>query len=152
MVFLTHVWSPAVAAHFRRLRAEAADVVDVFLAFQAPDANNVPADAPVDILVTPDKWQALQPQRYAECVASGGSIYMFADLVLMAALNDPVLDAYEHRWFVEYDVDFSGNWRDFFEQAVAYEGDMLAVHICMKSQLPDFDHWYWYAQPDRVAL
>ena len=63
------------------------------------------------------------------------------DLALLAALEHRVFDPYDAFWILEYDVDFSGDWANFFRPACAYEGDLLAARIYRLSHNPA----YWYA-------
>ena len=150
IVFLTHVWSPPIARHFERLKREASPFADVFLAFHA--ARPLPDGVPADIVVTDDQVSRLMPARYAKCREDKRDLYTYIDLVFLAAFSDPVVSTYDHFWYVEMDVDYSGDWGSFFSEAVHYEGDFLAQSIVPGSMLPRFDHWDWYEQPEEVTI
>jgi hypothetical protein len=153
VVFQVHFASPELDRHIARLRRETQGIIDVFVAFNIGKAAALRPGASADIVITLDKCAATQPRRFAEYRSHGlESIYHFADLLMMAALTDPVLAPYEHVWFVEYDVDYSGNWGDFFRRAASYQGDLLGTHMRTRSEQPDFDHWFWYEQPDWVKV
>jgi hypothetical protein len=48
---------------------------------------------------------------------------------------------YEYYWLIEYDVRFSGDWREFFESFREVEADFLTS--CVRHP-PDEPDWYWW--------
>ncbi|HWA18548.1 MAG TPA: hypothetical protein VG757_06085 [Devosia sp.] len=153
VMVLVHFWSPELERHVARIRRESEGLCDVYVAFNLDRRTELPPGLKPEIVVTLEKCAAVQPRRYAEWKARNmESIYHFTDLVMMAALTDPVLAPYEYIWFVEYDVDYSGNWGDFFRRARDYSGDLLCTHLRTRTEYPNFDHWFWYAQPDWVTV
>lgn len=48
---------------------------------------------------------------------------------------------YEYYWFIEYDVVYTGNWRNFFDYWDACNADFLTCHI--KKQ-PSKPQWAWW--------
>ncbi len=149
-VFLTHLWSPAVAGHYARLKREAGAVLDVFLAFQpASEDMAVPPDMYPDIVVGMDQGAAVLPQRHAEYGAAHREApWGYVDLVWCAAFLDPKLASYDRFWLVEYDVDFSGDWEDFFAEAASYGGDILATRVRRRSDDPRYGHLPYFSMPE----
>lgn len=44
-------------------------------------------------------------------------------------------------WAMEYDVDYSGDWRRFFEQFTASNADLLTSTITSREETPLWWHW-----------
>lgn len=146
-VFLTHIWSPSISTHFARLKREAGSVLDVFLAYQQRDeAAEVPSGMRPDLVVRMADSAAHFPLRYQEYLQRPNP-WGYVDLGWITAFLDPSLAAYDRFWLVEYDVDFSGDWANFFGAAAAYEGDLLTSRIRPLSADPAFYFAPIYRQP-----
>ena len=52
---------------------------------------------------------------------------------------------FERYWFVEYDVAFHGDWRDFFAELDADPADLLASRLRAPEHEPG---WYWWPTLD----
>ncbi len=50
-------------------------------------------------------------------------------------------DGYDHYWFIEYDVRFNGNWKDFFSFFKDKCEDFVTAHVCDAPQKPTWPHW-----------
>lgn len=148
-VFLTHLWSPGIAGHFERLKREAGPLCPVFLAFSVDDETSAPPSAvPIDILVRPSDGARMLPYRHADSAGREPlAVSGYIDLVWIPVLLHPKLEAFDRLWFVEYDVDFSGDWADFFSAAATYDADLLVAHLRRRSDEPDWVHWRDYRQP-----
>ena len=145
-IFLTHRWTPQIARHYARLQQEAADVVDVFLAFQPARDSSAPAEA--DFVVRPAEAAERFAVRHAEFIAGkrrGTTGY--TDLIWANLFLSPELERYQRFWLVEYDVDYSGNWRDFFSAVSPYGEDLLVTRLRKLSHDPHWRQQYDYAQP-----
>jgi hypothetical protein len=53
------------------------------------------------------------------------------------ALKNP---DYPYYWFIEHDVRFTGDWKDFFNYWEKSQADLLTCHIRSHEKEPD---WYW---------
>jgi len=148
-VFLTHLWTPAIAAHYARLKREAGEVLDVFLAFQPTSPDGLaPGGLTPDLVVGLAQGAALLPTRHAEVSGADREVpWGYVDLVWCTAFLDPKLAQYDRFWLVEYDVDFSGNWRDFFAETSNYAADLLATRIRRRSDDPRYGHLKHFAMP-----
>lgn len=60
-------------------------------------------------------------------------------VIILSFLTNPNYDNY---WSIEYDVDFLGEWRNFFVMANAFEEDFISSHIQCYRQNPQ---WYWWS-------
>lgn len=148
VLLLTHVWTPRVQAHVERLKREAGGVLDVFLLFQLPHADSPrPNGVEPDVVVDLDAATATFPRRVAEHGGLPKAIMGCTDTLWMTGCLNPRLAQYDQFWIVEFDVDFSGDWGDFFQQAVAYEGDVLGIDLKYGSEEPDWPHLRKFVQP-----
>ncbi|CAN7435890.1 hypothetical protein LJR016_002766 [Devosia sp. LjRoot16] len=147
VVFVTHIWTSEVAEHYARLKREAGTVLDVFLAYQHNEGElGTPAPVQADFVVRMADSARHFPLRYQEFLQHP-TPWGYVDLVWITAFLDPRLAAYDRFWLVEYDVDFSGDWADFFRPAAGYEGDLLTTRIHPLSAEPSYYFAPIYRQP-----
>lgn len=149
-VFLTHHWSPSIAQHYDRLLRETAGLLDVFLVFNIADrgAEAPPGVDPSAIVLSFADSADLFPSRHAEYLEKQShDPWGYIDLAWMPALCHPRLAGYDRCWVLEYDVDFSGHWADFFRPAVGFGGDLLAAMIRPRSEHPTWENWVTFRQP-----
>lgn len=146
VVFLTHFWSPRLAAHYGRLQREAGAGLDVVLACHAGEGA-VPAGMEPDVVVGDAAIAAAFPLRQAQMGGGppGGTGHV--DVIWLTAFLDPLLARYDRLWVMEYDVDFSGDWSSFFGAMAGVEADLLATWLRPRSEDPDWPHWRSHRQP-----
>lgn len=48
---------------------------------------------------------------------------------------------YEYYWVVEYDVRFTGCWKDLFDAFDSSQSDLLGTSLIYRHQLPQWSHW-----------
>jgi hypothetical protein len=149
VLFVTHRWSPSIAAHYQRLKQQAGSVLDVLLVYQVAPSASVPATARADVAVSLAEIAAAFPRRFAE----RGEAWAFycADLVWMTAAGKAPAASYDRVWVLEYDVDFSGDWATFFRPALAYDGDLLGIDLRPLSVTPGWWNSDGYRQPKGLA-
>jgi hypothetical protein len=142
-VFVTHVWTPEVAAHYARLKREAGRVLDVVLVYQQGDADQpLPPGMAADLVVRVEDSARHFPRRFAQHAdREPRTLWGYVDLVWLTAFLSDEFAAYQRFWLVEYDVDFSGDWTDFFAATSGYDGDLLSARVRPLSLDPDF----WFA-------
>jgi hypothetical protein len=131
-IFLTHVSSARIRRHFCRLQAETQGLVHWHLVmndgrYPNPEWSMPSSDA-----------EALLGVRHADMLSNGGVQGGYLDTVCMPCAWS--IDA-SHIWVMEYDVDFSGHWADFFKQFVSDETDLLTTTLLSHPADPD---WYWW--------
>lgn len=59
--------------------------------------------------------------------------------------------AYEHYWFIEYDVRFTGAWSTFFKAWESSDADLLATSVASPREAPDWPLWRSLEHPDRTV-
>jgi hypothetical protein len=130
VVFLTHLRSGRISRHFARLKRECG--FDAFLFFHSKGDG-----------------AALLPSRAVEAKERKIAYdYGGTDLIFIPAMLAP--EGYEHIWLVEYDADFAGNWKTFFDKASESEADFLATTIFSKEDSEGWHHWPWFEAPPEV--
>jgi GT2 family glycosyltransferase len=151
VVFLTHRDSERINRHFERLRRDLRDVMPVFFCQHRPDPE---ASAPLfdpDITISLADGARLLPRRYAEWMTPGRSKFAaYTDLALIPAMLHPQLETFEHIWIIEYDVDFTGDWRTFFDWAARSSADLIGFDFATRTYSLDWMHWAAFSAPTRV--
>jgi hypothetical protein len=131
-LFLTHVNSPRITEHYERLRRETAGLMDWTFAYN-PGAHHGP-----DLGIPYPRAEYCMQARHAQAVKNNGVIGGYLDTVIIPCVL--AIDA-EFTWVMEYDVDFSGRWRMFFDQFDPHLADLLTTTVTSKLNSPD---WYWW--------
>lgn len=54
---------------------------------------------------------------------------------------------YDYYWCIEDDVDFSGDWREFFEKFSSVDADFISSHIRRYQDEPEWPWWSALAHP-----
>jgi hypothetical protein len=147
IVWLTHFHDPQAVGAFRRLRRDARPSGRVFCACHG--------DAPLRRLGVPPvrvdepAFHAALPSRARQCAERGTKLYGFIDLAHFAIARQ--IPDFDHYWFVEYDVDFSGRWTTLFEAFADCQADLLGTTIYPRDMDPE---WYFWPEftPGRGAL
>ena len=70
----------------------------------------------------------------------------------MPALLDKELACYEYIWIMENDVDYAGNWGDFFRGKMESRADLIGTWICARWPEDDWHHWSWFHTPPEVSF
>jgi hypothetical protein len=66
-------------------------------------------------------------------------------------LNPGQAARYDSFWFVEYDVDFTGDWGTFFSAMASTEADLLGTTLYPRSQSESWCHWNAFRAPVGLA-
>ncbi|HEY8049190.1 MAG TPA: hypothetical protein VIE63_08450 [Ramlibacter sp.] len=154
VVFLTHLWSEAIARRFTRLWREASPVADVFLLLQSDDANV--ASRWDTALAGIGASDALFRFSAATLPSQLGLPYFGMRGVLSNAHFPLLLFARSHPhsfyWQVEYDVELRGAWRPFLEARSDGDAALIASHFHNINEWPDWFWWMSFTRPASVAM
>jgi len=131
-LFVTHVDTPRVRAHFNRLCRETAGFIDWHFLYN--DGNrpaprwDVKTRSPEDMM----------PARFRQMVKNEGIMNGHQDPLII-----PCVLALGRRyvWVMEYDVDFAGPWGDFFGLYRDDQTDLLTTTLTTPTIEPDWHHW-----------
>jgi hypothetical protein len=147
VLFLTHFTSQRIARHFSRLKRETASRLDAFLCLHQKRPFTL---FPADFFIRSEDSERILPVRCEERQRSGRN-YGFVDLFCFPAFQR--LKRYSHIWFVEYDVDYAGDWGSFFARRMGSRADFLGTTVLPQAESKDWDHWpYFVAPPDARPL
>jgi hypothetical protein len=87
------------------------------------------------------------PTRHGRVGSNGGVVGGYLDVVFIpCVLAVPA----RHVWVMEYDVDYSGSWHDFFSQFARVNADVLTTTLAHESDYPDWNWWAEASAPDWV--
>ena len=127
-MFLTSTTDDRVIRQFERLRAEARDYVDVYLVVNPSSLPVVPGLNAEELM--PRRWKAMLANRY---MIPGYIDMIWMPLGLMAP--------YPYVWMIEFDVDYAGDWGQFFGQFKRNRADLLTTSLTRLANDPGWDHW-----------
>jgi hypothetical protein len=149
IIWLTHFVDPAAEAAFERLAREAAGFGRVFHVRQYSHFVEPPAPAsPGEISISDVDVVQAMPKRSQGIDFANGIPQGVVDLLHFAVLDK--LEKFAYCWFIEYDVDFSGNWQTFFSSFQNCKADLLAATLYPRSMELNWYHWKTYAAPPSV--
>ncbi len=142
-LFITTPDTDRIRGHFGRFQSQTAGLLD---AHYVVNATNAPD--PIAPYSVPSARDTM-PLRWRRMVENGGLYGGFTDLLFVPlALGARA----EHVWIVEYDVDFSGDWGDFFRQFENNDSDALVTSVTRQRRSRDWFHWPNPRQPTPVRL
>ena len=76
----------------------------------------------------------------------------YTDLAYMPAMANEQFRFYRYIWIIEYDVDYAGNWANFFTDAMRSSADYIATTIVTRADSEIGSWWPTFrAPPGRCA-
>lgn len=128
-------------------------LLDVFLCVHKTAAHDHGARSlPADFRISSRDEEHTLPKSFAEKLKRGGKIIPgFTDLTYMPMMLRSPLRTYDYIWLMEYDVDYAGNWKNFFAPLLAIRADFLATTMFPRRQCPGWPHWQWLEVPPEVS-
>ncbi len=131
-LFFSHLRTDRVERHYDRLVEETQGLVEWHFAY---NPENKPAPR-LDVAYQPA--EQCMPRRCRRAVENGGILGGYTDTAMLPCML--ALDS-DFVWVVEYDVDFSGCWRELFAQFAANDADLLTTTLV---PLEESQQWYWW--------
>jgi hypothetical protein len=153
-VIFIHNAPAGLDAHLARFRREAGAVLPVFVAANTTQEQGVPEFARrlgVDFFIRPSDRKRVTPSRDA-LAARSGILSTFADRNIFVAARHPLLSTYDRIWFLEYDVDFAGDWGSFFADFAGPGPDLLMTRLRTRPDDPRWVHWRWFQAPAEMPV
>ena len=127
--FLIHYMDSRVERRFRKLIREAPEGWDVYLLIEGS------ASVPKDLAGRVHRFDFAEVRKLARSVVCDTT---WGNCQLPAIDFERKFPGYGYYWFIEYDVIYTGHWRDFFRAFEDDDADLLAARV--RQVEPD---WYW---------
>ena len=138
-----------VVANIAKLAADVSGRCDVMFLYDAKpakvDLREVPDGVPC-VRFHQDDWvRYKKPDPYNKTFIPGNEETMF--LMFWDQYPD-----YDYYWFIEYDVEYTGDWWRFFKAFETSTADLLATSMVSYVDYPNWGLWKSLTPPAGVAL
>lgn len=138
ILFVTHRYDEAIAEAYKRLKTDCEGAYDVFFLFDASHTYGRlrPEMAENAVGFQPDRLildMGLHLEKQTKIISGNW------DLLPIKFITDHPW--YRYIWTVEYDVAYTGNWRNLFSAFLKNDADLLGTTITRYSECPD---WFWW--------
>lgn len=145
IIWMTHFHDGEVLDSFDRLLSEVGHKYPVF-GFLNSGIDLIRPCHPRLACLNHEQIARLMPSRSFGLLQSGNIQAGYADAFHFAAAKS--IPKFKYYWFVEYDVDFSGNWLNFFDVFRRNAADILATTLLNRSEDPEWVHWHMMSLPE----
>jgi GT2 family glycosyltransferase len=135
IILVTHTLNKVIIEKYRRIKKQFEKNGDTFILFNNEDNEEflIPQDISC-IQFTVEQLNELQYEPIEETIIPGSNHFA----LLWFYLNNP---QYRYYWNIEYDVDFSGEWKFLFDSFTHVEADFVSSHIM---KYTDDESWFWW--------
>jgi len=155
VLYLSHEVNSTQWRAFERLKAECCGLADVYYVANLSD-DNVPREFEKTFPITPSMRAALgHPSRlgsvgwWMDTTPSHlGAIRSGFDQALLAFRQTK--PNYDYYWILEYDVELSGRWSDFFNAFADNVSDILCSNVHRYETNPEWSWWRSVKWPDEM--
>lgn len=144
MAFVTHFVSDPIIERFERISHAFKSNGDCVIILNQDHTDKIP-DLPNIYVCSNDDLNSLHYRPIGSKVTPGNNHF----LLMHYFRGHP---EYEYYWNIEYDVDFCGNWTEFFSEVNGLSHDFLSCHIKRYSDDPDWHWWNWMKGPDLSSI
>ncbi|MCX6773408.1 MAG: hypothetical protein NTY68_00200 [Candidatus Micrarchaeota archaeon] len=147
-LFVTHSFSRETIDEFRKIRIAARGIGPCFILYHKKDGmpiNHEILSLPHFIFTDKDISDLGDAPYFRKPInGKNGN----TDLAIIKFFME---NKYSHYWHIEYDVRFSGNWKDFFSYFSKAKEDFLACHIRRHNEERDWELWPMTAPSGKKA-
>lgn len=154
MLFLAHRIHDHFVARYRRLRESVPADHDLYLAFDATTAD--PETVAAAKLLGGDdlylfRFSELSTEGYPRPWAGDNDSRLVPGNVDLLPLHlHRTTEAYDRYWIVEYDVEYTGDWRAFFGHFRDNDSALLGTTLQPYRVLPEFHWWDSVEAPEPI--
>lgn len=144
ILFLTHRWDRSLAERFLRLRRETRPFGDCRLLLQ--DDHGPVRAAWLDSLERGGEAEAIEFFDASRIEAELGYPFLSRVALTPGSTHYPLLQLarrtrHARYWLIEFDVECSRPWQEFFAAFERCDADLLASHVLSRMQRPS---WFWW--------
>ncbi len=142
----THIINDFVLDKYRRLRSDLSEKYDVILLLNKDEEEDIKIPEDIRIFTTDcDSLNALEYNPIEETLLPGSCHFP----LLRFFIDHPHYDNY---WFVEYDVEFTGNWSVLMDDVTSNlsDYDFLSCYV-ERFNTDKNGHWPWWYRGNDVG-
>ncbi len=134
ILYVTHIYNEEIERQIVKLRDGSQTLAALYIGFQSEKLQLTP---PGGINVFPFSIRELNGLGYRPwgCTLMDGNFHF---VLLDFYLNHP---GYDYYWLVEYDVRFSGDWKNYFRFFADKDEDFISAHIEEYEDRPQWMRW-----------
>jgi hypothetical protein len=148
VLWLTHFDDPEGQAAFARLAREASPWAQVLQVHHSEAIKSQALQSDIVTIANADLSSSSERRRQQMLQPDGRLAPGRLDCLHMALISR--FSGYEHVWFMEYDVDFSGPWANFFSELSASKADLLGTTLWPRIDCQSWPHWKSFRAPAYV--
>lgn len=135
LIFVTHKLNIDQLNKYKRLKLAFSSYGDVFLVRQLEEQSCQLIDGIDEVVFTIEDLDQLPYKAIESSIIPGSNHF----ILFLFFKKYPY---YSHYWNIEYDVEYSGEWKDLFDNFAVSESDFLSSHIRPFNKEPE---WYWWS-------
>jgi hypothetical protein len=151
--FLTHLLGPRLLDRYRKLRDDCRERYDVHFAADLTSGrlrtDAVPADVRPDVHGFTRDQVALSHATGDEAGQDGFRLYG-GNLDHVFLHVKKAFPEYEHFWWVEHDVAFTGDWTTLFGHFDDSDSDLVGTTLTPYEAIPGWHWWDGFDAPDGI--
>lgn len=134
VLYVSHFVTLGTLWNYARIRRAVRDQYDVYWVCHGQDAQRKLAYLPIEtFLISDELLESWRPAMNGNGIVPGNG---HIPTISFAQRHE-----YEHFWIIEYDVRFTGQWRDFFGLAHRSEADLISSFIKAPFTDESWHHW-----------
>lgn len=143
VLIVSHQITDTLIEKYHRIRAAFAGYGDTVLLLNKEDGEEYAMPENVDcVTFSIDMLNGLCYEPIAETLVPGSNHFA----LLWFYLSYP---GYRYYWNIEYDVEFTGDWKVFFDEFNTMSADFIATHL---KWFKEDRYWYWWNSYQGVTL
>lgn len=134
VLYISHIISPATIRNYFRVKRGVSSGTDVFWVYEGEHNSKILDILPISVFrFSADEINIPENSSKKGSVTPGNTP--------LITINFSSKNEYEYYWFIEYDVQFTGNWSDVFSLTRECEADLIAEFIEFPFSDETWSHW-----------
>jgi hypothetical protein len=138
VLFFTHVWDASVQSRFMKLSLELGPRYHIWVGGLIREGDGFQPPPVPRLLASEHDLLAMGPVTSCVCRPGPVDLRLHQLLPLYFFRRWP---GYGHYWTIEFDVRYTGNWRDFFAELEESPADLLGTNVQARHENPEWYHW-----------
>jgi len=134
VLYISHIVSPATIRNYFRIKEGMRSNFDVFWVYEGNHSSKILNLLPINVFrFSKDEINIPEKSEKQTGITPGNT-----PLITIKFSNN---NEYDNYWFIEYDVQFTGNWNDVFSLTHECEADLIAEFIEFPFSDETWSHW-----------